>query len=208
MFTRANDTRSIVIEHIEARIQQRIHAGAALAYVYFDYKDRASQTPEVILAELIKQLAFQRTNSQADASLSPHIEETYDKMHPQGKRPAMSDLRELFISIAAEFSEVYLVFDALDECSEDERNVLLPFVMRLPQARKGNVRFNILITGRPHMQHAFTDEAALELAIVPDEEDMELAVKEKIEAAKKKRKISPQLEWDIVATVLGKADGM
>jgi len=208
MLARANDTRSIVIEHIEARIQKPINPSAALAYVYFDYKDRARQTPEVILATLIKQLAFRRTNSQSDASLSSHIEEMYSKMHPVGKRPTMSDLRELFISFAAEFREVYLIFDALDECNEDERKVLLPFMMRLPLDRKGEVRFKILITGRPHMQHAFADEAPLQLAIVPVKEDMKLAIKEKIEAAKKRHKISTQLELDIVATVLEKADGM
>jgi hypothetical protein len=59
---------------------------AAVAYVYFDYKDRARQTPEVVLAELIKQLAFRRTDSQADALLSPHTEEMYDKMHSKGTR--------------------------------------------------------------------------------------------------------------------------
>jgi hypothetical protein len=204
----ANDTRSIVIEHIEASIQQPIHPSAAVAYVYFDYKDRARQTPEVILAELIKQLAFRRTDLQADASPSQHIEEMYDKMHPKGRQPAMSDLRELFISIAADFSEVYLIFDALDECNEDERNVLLSFVMQLQLARKGDLRFKIMVTGRPHMQRAFADAAALELPIIPDKEDMELAVKEKIEAAKKRHKIPVQLELDIVAKVLEKADGM
>jgi hypothetical protein len=78
----ADDTRSIVIEHIQASIQQRIHPRAAVAYVYFDYKDRARQTPEVILAELIKQLTFRRTDSQENASLSPYIKEMYDKMLP------------------------------------------------------------------------------------------------------------------------------
>jgi len=208
MLDRANDTRSIVIEHIEARIQKPTDPPPALAYVYFDYKDRARQTLEVILATLIKQLAFRRTDSQADASLSPHIEEMYNKMQPKGKRPAMRDLQELFISLAAEFRDVYLIFDALDECNEDEREVLLPFMMRLPLDRKGEVRFKILITGRPHMQHAFADEAPLQLAIVPVKEDMRLAIKEKIEAAKKKHKISAQLELDIVATVLEKAEGM
>jgi uncharacterized protein (DUF2344 family) len=58
------------------------------------------------------------------------------------------------------------------------------------------------------MQHAFADAAALELAIVPDKEDMQLAVKEKIEAAKERHKFSAKLELDIVATVVEKADGM
>jgi hypothetical protein len=52
---------------------------AAVAYVYFDYKDRARQTPEVVLAELIKQLAFRRTDSQANALLSPHTEKCTTK---------------------------------------------------------------------------------------------------------------------------------
>jgi len=182
-----------------------------LAYIYFDYKDRARQTPEVILSELLKQLAFRRTDLQADTSVSPHIEKMYEKMHTEGKRPSMSDLQEVFISIAAEFSEVFLIFDALDECGENERNLLLPFLMRLPLARKGNVGFKIMITGRPHradMQRAFADAAALELAIIPDAEDMELAVKEKIDVAKKRHRIPAQLELDIVAKVLEKADGM
>jgi len=200
-----------VIEHIQARIQHAINPTAAVAYMYFDYKDRARLTPEVILAGLIKQLVFRQTDSHVNATLSPHVMEMYDKMHHQGKRPAMSDLQELFISIAAEFSEVFLIFDALDECNEDERNVLLPFVMRLPLARKGDVRFRIMVTGRPYcadMQRAFADAAALELAVIPDNGDIELAVKEKLEAAKKSQRIPAQLELDIVTKVLEKADGM
>jgi hypothetical protein len=141
VLAKANVTRSIVIEHIQASIQHPRYHRAAVAYVYFDYKDRERQTPTVTLATLIKQLAFRRTDSQPDALLSPHIKEMYDKMHPKGARPTMNDLRELFISITAEFSEVYLIFDALDECNEDERKVLLPFMMRLPLVRKGDVRF-------------------------------------------------------------------
>jgi hypothetical protein len=83
--------------------------------------------------------------------------------------------------------------------------------MRLSLARKGNVRYNIMITGRPDradIQRAFADAAALELAIVPDKEDMELAVKEKIKFAKERHKISARLELDILATVLENADGM
>jgi len=49
-----------VINHIEqSGILATGDPRAALGYVYFDYKDRARQTPENFLAELIKQLEFQ-----------------------------------------------------------------------------------------------------------------------------------------------------
>ena len=214
VLVQADGTSSLVIEHIKntRRTELPSHPKVGVAYVYFDYKDRARQTPEVILAEMIKQLEFERAAySPADVSLSPHIKEMYDNLHHQGKRPTLSELRELILSIGAEFGEVHLIFDALDECNEDERKVLLPFMTQLPLARKGNLRFKIMVTGRPYyadMLCAFADAA--KLAIVPDEEDMKLAIREKIEAevAKKRHKISPQLKADIISTVLKKADRM
>ena len=202
-----------MIEHIKHnRILSTSDPKVGLAYVYFDYKDRARQTPENVLAELIKQLEFQLTYLINDMPPLPHIQKIYANLLKEGKRPALVDLQQSLLSIGAAFDEVYLVFDALDECDEQtQRSVLLPFIMGLPFKRGGTKGFRILVTARPYCTdiQSELEPHALQLPIAANVEDMELAVREKIAVAKQKRvTVSAQLEEEIVSAVLEKAAGM
>jgi hypothetical protein len=208
--------RSIVINHIErSRILVAREPKAALAYVYFDYKDRARQTPENILAGLVKQLEFQLANSPTSTDMPPmpHILPLYKRLHTQHQRPVFSDLQGMLLSIVAEFGDVYLLFDALDECDETTRkNVLLPLITQLPLSitQEGKKGCRIFVTARTHcadIQPALKPQT-LELEIIANAADMELVVRAKIAVVKQKGvRISAQLEQDIVSAILDKADG-
>jgi hypothetical protein len=199
----------VVIEHIEETLATS--PKVALVYSYFDYKDRARQTPEGVLAELIKQLEFQRAGGLADMPLLPPIQQLYDNFRQKGKRPFLPDFRDALLSVSCYFEVVYLVFDAMDECDlESQRSALSPLITGLPLAKNN---FKIMVTGRPYcadLQEAFELPAALELSITADNGDMELAVKEKIKKAKemKRANISAELENKIVSAVMEKAAGM
>jgi hypothetical protein len=205
-----------VIKHIEqSRILVVRDQKAALAYVYFDYKDRARQTPENILAGLLKQLEFQLANSPSSTDMPPmpHIQPLYERLHSQRKRPVFSDLQGMLLSIVAEFDDVYLLFDALDECDEaTQRNVLLPLITQLPLSiiQEGNKGCKIFVTARPHyadIQPALEPQP-LKLEIIADAMDMELVIRAKIAVVKQKgARIPAQLEQDIVSAILDKADG-
>jgi len=203
-----------VIEYIQnSGILSISNRKAALAYVYFDYNDRERQTPENILAELLKQLEFQLPDPpNVIPPIYPHIQELYDISLKHGKRPSLTDLEYWLTSIGTKFDQVYLVFDALDECDEQtQRSFLLRFIMNLPLKRKGTKGFKILITARPHCRdiELALQHRALEMVITAHNKDIELAVRAKIEVAKQTTdKVSTQLEEEIVSAVLKKAAGM
>jgi hypothetical protein len=202
-----------VIEHIQkSSILSTGDPKVALAYVYFDYKDRTRQTPENVVAELIKQLEFQLADSIDDTPPLPHIQKLYDRLNTEGKRPTLFDLQYSFLSIGAQFDDIYLVFDALDECDEQtQRSVLLPFIMGLPLKRGGTKGFKLLVTARPYCAdiESKLEPHAQQLPIAADVGDIELAVRAKIVLAKQKRvAVSAQLEEEIVSAVLEKAAGM
>jgi hypothetical protein len=202
-----------VIEHIQqSGILSRSDPKVALAYVYFDYKDRARQSPENVLAELIKQLEFQLVDTINDTPPLPHIEIMYQHLHNNGKRPALFDLKHSFHTISRQFEKIYLVFEALDECDEQTRSIVLFSLLEgLPFTPRGTNVFKLFVTARPYranIQSSLGPEI-LQLPIAADMGDMELAARGKIAVAKQKGVIIyPQLEEDIVSAVLEKAAGM
>lgn len=206
-----------MIKHIQqSEVLATRKPKAAVAHVYFDYKHRARQTPENILAQLIKQLEFQKEypSTITDMPPMPHIQPLYDRLHKQCKRPVFSELQGMLLSIGEGFDDVYLVFEALDECDETtRRTVFLPLITQLSGSltREGKTRFKIFVTNRPNcvdIQNAL-EPRALKLPIIPDPADMELVARAKITVVRQKGiRISVQLEQDIVSAIVHSADGM
>jgi hypothetical protein len=110
-----------------------------VAYVYFSDSDRYQQTADNIIACLLKQLVYQLQ------SLPPRVELAYDlSTKGIGSRNRYA-FTELIMETATSFSDVYLLLDALDECSPDERSELMPCLQKLR-----NHGTKIFMTTRPH----------------------------------------------------------
>jgi len=120
----------------------------------------------------------------------------------------------MLLSIGEGFDDVYLVFEALDECDETtRRTVFLPLITQLSGSltREGKTRFKIFVTNGPNcvdIQNAL-EPRALKLPIIPDPADMELVARAKITVVRQKGiRISAQLEQDIVSAIVDNANGM
>lgn len=85
---------------------------STFAYYLFDFSDLTKQSYPKLLASLITQLA--RTAQPSPASLLHE----YDRDGKTGEPPRPARLQELLIDILASSDNVYLIIDALDECSE------------------------------------------------------------------------------------------
>lgn len=84
-----------------------------IAYMYHNFGDKGTQDPEQIFASILRQLGGQK------GIISPEIESLYKRLSPTFGKPNISELVEALVAVMREFSSVWLFFDALDECPED-----------------------------------------------------------------------------------------
>lgn len=189
---------SMVIDHFQER---KITANYALAYVYFDYREQEQQGPYQVLASLVKQLLFQLI------PLPLPVEELYKRLEPHGKRPSLDELYSILEISFTEFDQVFLIFDALDECDQRrQRKTLLPLFHRL--ARSGT---HIFITSRQHpedIRDSMSASASIELS--PSIEDMRRFIEQRIEENVRARRLVKQgnCRERIVNELINCAQGM
>ncbi|KAK2756076.1 hypothetical protein FQN54_005483 [Arachnomyces sp. PD_36] len=100
---------STVIEQLVGYCQQSPQT--AVAYFYFDYNDSEKRSTNSLLRSLIFQLSTQCE------TMPQSLLEVY-KAHQDGaKVAAEDDLRAILKSLLTTFHDIYIVIDALDECS-------------------------------------------------------------------------------------------
>jgi hypothetical protein len=86
---------------------------SAVAYVYFDYNDLQSQARDNIIRSLLKQLLFHW------AILPRELEQIFERSIERGKTANGETLKEHLISTCSHVGSVFVLFDALDECTRE-----------------------------------------------------------------------------------------
>ena len=86
--------------------------GKAVVYFYFDFNDVQKQNPELMLRSLISQL------SQKCIRIPKSFEALFSSCDNGHRQPSLQALQEVVQQMIREFPHVYIVLDALDECSE------------------------------------------------------------------------------------------
>jgi hypothetical protein len=84
----------------------------AVAYLFCSYKAQADQSASSLLTALLKQLVQSRPEI---AALVTHI---YDNHSKQNSRPSIDEIIRILLSICSNYTTVYVIVDALDECSD------------------------------------------------------------------------------------------
>ena len=107
-----------------------------LAFVYCNYANR-TRTSVSVLSEMIRHLIVQRPGNLR------LIQAMFNKHRTRGTRPRLTEIRSCFQHVADDFPRIYIVIDALDECSEETREELITTLNGLPP----NV--SMLVTSRP-----------------------------------------------------------
>jgi hypothetical protein len=109
---------STVIRQLFNQRQQE----AAVAYFYFDFRDEKSQHVKIMLQSIILQLSAQSPNSYSA------LEREYKSSQGQ-ILPPYNNLLRILNDLLSDFSHIYIVLDALDECSEHDN--LVQFITHL-----------------------------------------------------------------------------
>jgi ankyrin repeat domain-containing protein 50 len=127
----------------------------AIAYVYFSYKELEDQTDVNLIASLLQQLV------QRKPFISDDVSSLYYHHIEKRTRPTLGEWCKLLNSEVNQLSKVFIVIDALDECSESNgtRDSFLAEVRKLQPA------VHLFITSRHtgSIEHEFEKAAHLEI---------------------------------------------
>jgi Cdc6-like AAA superfamily ATPase len=99
---------SIVVEELSTRFQD--DSSIAVTYIYCNFKRQNEQTLEELLASILKQLA------QGRPSLPDSVKALHERCKSKKTRPSVDEISAVIQTVVAEYSQVFILVDALDEC--------------------------------------------------------------------------------------------
>jgi hypothetical protein len=108
------------------------------AYFYFDFNDTQKQVPELMLRTLLCQLL------QRAVTIPEGIEALYASYENRRQPPSLHAFLEALRLMLQEFTQVYIVLDALDECTQ--RSELMDMLKTIAGWQLNNV--HLLMTSR------------------------------------------------------------
>lgn len=189
---------SIVVEHLQQEFRAATDVG--IAYVYRDFRRQQEQEPENLLASLLKQLI------QGHASTPECVAKLYKSCEKTRLRPAIDEILESLRQVVAEYSRVFILIDAVDECQVFNRNrdTFLSEILQL-RAQTGA---NILATSRPIPDIVGIFEGNPTLEIRAHDEDVLKYLDGQMSGLPSFVTQSIELQKEIKAAVLKAVDGM
>ncbi|KAJ4267560.1 hypothetical protein NW762_003668 [Fusarium torreyae] len=189
---------SLVIQHLQDSIYTRRHS---LAFLFCDYNSQEKQRALDLLLAILKQLVS------GLSSIPKALTALYEK-HQRGKsKPhSLGDLTKAIEGVAECYDTVYIVIDALDECSDTDRDDLVSH-LRLLQG----LNIKLMVTSRRigTIEEEFEAfENSGELEIVADAEDIKRFVHGELPRLARCVSRDENLKNLVASTIAEAADGM
>jgi len=101
---------STVIDHLLQHCHKDM--GMVTAYFYFDFNDTQKQDPELMLRSLVSQLLHRL------AAIPEEVDALFSSCGNGQQQPSLQALLEVVPQLVRKFTHVYIVLDALDECTQ------------------------------------------------------------------------------------------
>ena len=191
---------SSIVEDLQSLVSA--DSKAVLVYFYFDFNDASKQKVSSFICTLLAQFI-------QPGKLPPKpISDLHGRYKNINSAPPVSELMNTLLSTSKLYSKVYLVCDALDECTE--RRLLLDMLRDLIRQRPPCL--NMLFTSRqerdirvslnPLITHDITIRAT------DIENDIRLYVSNVLQRDENLRALSSKLHQDIKEDLAAKAEGM
>ncbi|RYN82789.1 hypothetical protein AA0120_g9495 [Alternaria tenuissima] len=186
---------------IDFLLQLRRNSNIGVAFVYFSYKDCESQTPVNIMASILQQLITQKPDYIQD------LKDMYTRHIRDNTRPLVGDISSLLQNVVYAFGKVFIVIDALDECSDtnDVRMILLT------ELRKLQGRASLLVMSRPIPGLEKGLEGAIRIRVEASTTDIRNYLQQRLDAAQSMQKhlqAEPKLRDHIISCITDKIKGM
>jgi Cdc6-like AAA superfamily ATPase len=189
---------SIVVSDLCNRFRYDTTIG--IAYIYCNFKRKHEQTLEDLLLSLLKQLA------QSQSSLPNNVKILYEHHQQKRTRPLFDELSRALQSVAAMYSRVFIVVDALDECRvSDGCRSRFPSEIFSLQAK---CEAHLFATSRfiPEITEKFTGELSLEIRASND--DVRKYLDTRILQGESRILRRPDLQAEITTEIVNAVDGM
>lgn len=142
---------SLIVEKLSAQYELSNNTG--ICFVYCNYKEPQVTTNYV--KAVIKQL------SRRMSELPPDLMALYDKHYSNASSPRYTELNNVFLGVSKCFEKVFLVLDALDECTESQRQEIFDIFSHIVST--GNVKLFITSRKEPDIQRAFASFPIIEI---------------------------------------------
>ncbi|KAF2821692.1 hypothetical protein CC86DRAFT_255031, partial [Ophiobolus disseminans] len=145
------------------------HGGPAdevgVAYIYCNYRSRTEQTLYNLLSSLLRRLV------QIRSKVPPYILETFEKFG-RDRKLTLVECTNLIGMVCNEFSVVYVVVDAVDECQEDVSRDLFNNIRYIQ--KQTNMRLMITARFIPDIQDMVQEELGMlpELEVRASDDDI------------------------------------
>lgn len=167
-----------------------------IAFLYCEYEYQRDQTPIFLLRSILGQLTEQIV------PLPMPISELYDLHTRKGEELTTDHILSHLSKIIQEFTTVFLVVDALDECLEYHSRKLLSMLQSL---QKGT-RMKILVTSRFDIPRDFRE--CSQLIIRADEGDIKATLNNQADMLPQCIRCDNELFKQVVNRATKAADGM
>lgn len=122
---------SVVIDHLIHRFRDDPKVG--IAYIYFNFKDTERQNCHDLLSSLAKQLA------QSCSPFPTSLETLYNTHKKYKTMRSTEETIVLLQMLSSYYDRIFIIMDALDECSRNARLAFLPEIFRLQQRYQVNI---------------------------------------------------------------------
>ena len=181
-------------------------AGVYLVYFYFDYGDRESMSPAMVIRSLAKQLLAH------DKYLPEEVLRMYEESK-DSSTPDMNAAQQLFLHAMAGRSTVYIVLDALDECEETRcRKPLIDFLYKLQDRRypfDDGPNIRIFVTSRHYpadIQEAFS--MAQQLQVEAHSSDVRAFLQRRVEQEATEVAIDDWFKTHLIDKITESSEGL
>lgn len=191
---------STIIEHVMLFCSESTMHDCV--YFYFDFSQEKKQTVDGFLRSMIAQL------SSKNSSIPDEVRTLYEHSKIDNQQPSRASLIQTFISLLKKNRLLYMIVDAVDECSEREELMSLVNQIHSHDLRHLNMVFlsrreKDLTEG---MQEAF--RSSLCITSMEITEDIKLHVRRRIETDSRLRKWPQQVKEEIEETLVRGSQGM
>lgn len=172
-----------------------------MVYFYFDFSDSHRQSVKSLVSSLLGQLSSQLPN------LPSCVESLYDRYEENGHQPVDKELKAALVAVIEVFPDVYVLLDALDECTErDELMELLDEL--LLQEIEG---LHLLTTSRREreIEDGFHDHQPVQINLEEQmDEDITLRIRGRLSKDLRLKRLPQPIKADIEVALRDGAQGM
>jgi hypothetical protein len=189
---------SIVVEELNIRFQNDKSIG--VAYLYCNFRRQDEQKATDLLASLLKQL------TQGQSSLPDSVKSLHKSHKDRRTRPSFDEISRTLQSVAAIYSRVFIIVDALDECqvSDGCRIAFLSEIFTLQE----KCQASLFATSRfiPEINEKFKE--SMQLEIRASDQDVRKYLDGHMSQLPRCVLRSSELQDEIKAEIIKAVDGM